>query len=435
MDLLAYPSQAAEDRIRAVIGRGMEYGAEDYAAVSEIITEVKTRGDAALMDYTHRFDAPDMAAENLIVGDGEIEAAEKLVDGDFRKALARSAEQIESFHRRQVKNSWFDTPRPGVILGQMVNPVRAAGIYVPGAKGGMTPLVSSVLMGAIPARIAGVEQVAMVTPPMADGGINPHLLVAAKTVGIDVIYKVGSAWAVAGLAFGTQTMAPVDVIVGPGNIYVTLAKKILSGTVGIDMLAGPSEITVIADSRAESAHIAADLLSQAEHDALSSAILITDSKTLAESVAAALDRQLAALPRKAIAEQALANYGGILVVEDIDTAVALANRIAPEHLELQVTDPFALLGAIRNAGAIFMGAYTPEPVGDYMAGPNHVLPTGGTARFSSALSVDCFMKQSSLVYYTADAFGKEADDVIRLAETEGLGAHAASVKLRLTDKK
>lgn len=435
MDVLAYPSEAAEDRLRTVIGRGTEYGAEDYAAVSKIIAEVKTRGDAALLDYTHRFDAPDMTAENLIVRDAEIEAAEKQVDADFRKALARSAEQIESFHRRQVKNSWFDTRRPGVILGQMVNPVRAAGIYVPGAKGGMTPLVSSVLMGAIPARIAGVEQVAMVTPPMADGGINPHLLVAAKTVGIDVIYKAGSAWAVAGLAFGTQTMAPVDVIVGPGNIYVTLAKKILSGTVGIDMLAGPSEITVIADSGADSSHIAADLLSQAEHDELSSAILVTDSRPLAESVAGAVDQQLAALPRKATAEQALANYGGILIVDDIDTAVALANRIAPEHLELQVTDPFARIGAIRNAGAVFMGAYTPEPIGDYMAGPNHVLPTGGTARFSSALSVDCFMKQTSLVYYTSDAFEREADDVIRLAETEGLGAHAASVKLRMTDKK
>lgn len=435
MDVLSYPSGAAEDRIRAVTGRGLDYGAEDYAAVSKMIADVQTRGDAALVDYTRRFDAPDITADQLIVSDAEIDAAEKQVDADFRKALTRAAEQIEAFHRRQVKNSWFDTQRPGVILGQLVNPVSAAGIYVPGAKGGMTPLVSSVLMGAIPARIAGVDHLAMVTPPMADGGINPHLLVAARAVGIDVIYKVGSAWSIAGLAFGTQTISPVDVIVGPGNIYVTLAKKILSGTVGIDMLAGPSEILVIADDGADPSHVAADLLSQAEHDELSSAILITDSGALAESVAGEVDRQLAELPRKAIAEKALDRYGGILVVADIDTGVALANRIAPEHLELQLTDPFAWIGSIRNAGAVFMGAYTPEPVGDYMAGPNHVLPTGGTARFSSALSVDCFMKQTSLVYYTADAFEKEAEDVIRLADTEGLGAHAASVKKRLVNKK
>ncbi len=431
MDVLAFPSSAAEARIAAVVNRGLDYGAAEQAAVENILADVKKRGDAALMEYTNRFDAPELRAEDLRVTPEEFDAAEVEVDDEFRAALFRAAKQVESFHRRQVSNSWIDTPRPGVILGQTVNAVSAAGIYVPGAKGGMTPLVSSVLMGAIPAKIAGVDHITMVTPPMADGRINPHLLVAAKTVGVDAVYKAGSAWAIAALAYGTETIAPVDVIVGPGNIYVTLAKKIVSGQVGIDMIAGPSEILVLADDGADPRFIAADLLSQAEHDALASAILVTDSEALAKAVAAEVASQVARLSRREIAEQALAAFGAILVVGDMHEAVALANRIAPEHLELQVRDPFAWIGSIRNAGAVFMGAYTPEPIGDYIAGPNHVLPTGGTARFSSALSVDCFIKKTSLVYYTAEAFYEEAEDVIRLADTEGLGAHAESVKVRL----
>jgi len=434
MDLLPYPSPDAEARITAVVNRGLDFGAGDHENVQRILDDVKQRGDAALVEYTNRFDSQAITVDNLAVTESEMEAAKGLVDDDFRAALFRAAAQVESFHKRQVRNSWIETSRPGVILGQLVNPVSAAGIYVPGARGGMTPLVSSVLMGAIPAKIAGVKHIAMVTPPMADGTVNPHLLVAAGMVGVDTIYKVGSAWAIAALAYGTGTVSPVNVIVGPGNIYVTLAKKIVSGSVGIDMIAGPSEILVIADDSADPAFISADLLSQAEHDPLASSILITDSHDLALAVADEVARQLAVLPRRAIAEQSLGGYGAILVVDGIQTAIDLSNRIAPEHLELQVRDPFAWVGSIRNAGAVFMGAYTPEPVGDYIAGPNHVLPTGGTARFSSALSVDCFMKQTSLVYYTADAFYREAGDVVRLAETEGLGAHAESVRVRLRNK-
>jgi histidinol dehydrogenase len=313
----------------------------------------------------------------------------------------------------------------------MVNPVDAAGVYVPGARGGETPLVSTVLMTAIPAKIAGVENIVMVTPSTKTGGINPHLLVAAKKVGIKNIYKIGSAWAIAALAYGTETIPRVDVIAGPGNIYVTLAKKIVSGTVGIDMIAGPSEVLVIADESADPAFAAADLLAQAEHDVLSSAILVTDSAKFARQVSAEVDNQLATLPRRAIAGESLNRFGAVLVVKDFAAAIVLANRIAPEHLELQIDDPFEYVGQIRNAGAVFLGHYTPEPVGDYMAGPNHVLPTAGTARFASALSVDHFIKTSSIIHYSRTAFKREAADVIRLAETEGLDAHARSIRVRL----
>jgi histidinol dehydrogenase len=319
------------------------------------------------------------------------------------------------------------------MLGQLVNPVDAAGVYVPGAKGGLTPLVSCVLMGVIPAKIAGVKHISMVTPPTREGTVNPHLLVAAKKVGADIIYKTGSAWAVAGLAYGTNTIKKVDVIVGPGNIYVTLAKKMVSGTVGIDMIAGPSEILVIADESANPDFIAADLLSQAEHDILASSVLITNSEQLADKVDKAVAVQLAHLERKEIAEKSLAAFGIIMIVPDIETAINLSNRIAPEHLEIQVQEPFEYLGQIRNAGAVFIGEYTPEPVGDYVAGPNHVLPTGGTARFSSALSVDNFVKQTSLLHYSKAAFDREADDIMRIANVEGLGAHAGSVAVRCKD--
>jgi histidinol dehydrogenase len=383
-----------------------------------------------VIEYTNRFDAPEMTVSGLRVTDREMDAARKEVSPAFFSALDRAASQIESFHRWQVRNSWFTADRQGVVLGQLINPVEAAGIYVPGARGGMTPLVSSVLMGAIPAAIAGVKRVVMVTPPMADGTINPHLLAAARRVGVTEIYKTGSAWAIAALACGTRTIVPVDVIVGPGNIYVTLAKKIVSAFVGIDMIAGPSEILVIADAEANPAFIAADMLSQAEHDALSSAILVCTSRDLAASVKEQIGIQVERLSRKQIARQALDAYGAIFVVPDISSAMRLSNRIAPEHLELQVSDPFAWLSSVKNAGAVFLGSYTPEPVGDYVAGPNHVLPTGGTARFSSALSVDCFVKQSSVVYYSKDAFAREADAVAALAEIEGLSAHAASIHER-----
>jgi len=431
MKIYTYPSKTAEKKVSAIINRGHSFSKKDYQTVNRILEDVRRHGDEAVIKYARRFDAPQITLNSLRVSAKELDAASKQVDRSFVRALNRAASQIEAFHRQQVRQSWIDTQRPGTLLGQIVNPVDAAGIYVPGARGGETPLVSTVLMTAIPAKIAGVENIVMVTPSTKTGGINPHLLVAAKKVGVKNIYKIGSAWAIAALAYGTETIPRVDVIAGPGNIYVTLAKKIVAGTVGIDMIAGPSEVLVIADESANPAFAAADLLAQAEHDVLSSAILVTDSGKFARQVSAEVDNQLTTLPRRAIARESLNRFGAVLVVEDIAAAIALANRIAPEHLELQIDDSFDYVGQIRNAGAVFLGHYTPEPVGDYMAGPNHVLPTAGTARFASALSVDHFIKTSSIIHYSPTAFKREAADVIRLAETEGLDAHARSIKVRL----
>jgi histidinol dehydrogenase len=361
----------------------------------------------------------------------EILAAARSVSRRFKTALKRAVNQIESFHRQQFRKSWIDPARAGVLLGQLFHPVDAAGIYVPGGKGGQTPLVSSVLMGAIPAGIAGVPRRIMVTPPTHEGGLNPHLLAAAHACGIDTVYRVGSAWAIAALAYGTETIAPVDVIVGPGNLYVTLAKKLVSGMAGIDMVAGPSEILIIADHSADPEFVAADMLSQAEHDPMASAVLLATDTELTRAVVAALERQLETLGRKEIAMASIRDFGLIMQVSDLETAVELANRIAPEHLELMTERPMDIVGRIRNAGAVFLGAYTPEPVGDYIAGPNHVLPTAGTARFSSALSVDNFIKKTSLLRYTDQALKREAGDIIHLAEIEGLDAHANAVKLRI----
>ncbi|MCP4627710.1 MAG: histidinol dehydrogenase [bacterium] len=431
MKIYNYPSKTAEKKVSAIISRGLSFRKKDYQAVNRILEDVRRHGDEAVIKYARRFDAPNLTPASLRVSAGEIAAASKKVDRSFVRALNRAASQIEVFHRQQVRQSWIDTRRPGTMLGQMVNPVEAAGIYVPGATGGKTPLVSTVLMAAIPANIAGVENIVMVTPSTKAGGINPHLLVAAKKAGIKNIYKVGSAWAIAALAYGTESIPRVDVIAGPGNIYVTLAKKIVAGAVGIDMIAGPSEVLVIADNGANPEFVAADLLAQAEHDVLSSAILVTDSSEIARQVAAEVDQQLAALPRRNIAQESLKRFGAVLVVRDLATAIALANRIAPEHLELQIEEPFEYVAKIRNAGAVFLGHYTPEPVGDYIAGPNHVLPTAGTARFASALSVDHFVKTSSIIHYSRGAFKREAADVMRLAEIEGLDAHARSIKVRL----
>jgi len=431
MKIYTYPSKTAESKVSAIINRGLSFRKKDYQAVNRILEDVRMNGDAAVIKYARRFDAPDLTLDSLKVSAAEMKAASKMVDRPFVRALNRAASQIETFHRQQVRQSWIDTQRPGTLLGQMVNPVDAAGIYVPGARGGETPLVSTVLMTAIPAKIAGVPDIVMVTPSTKTGGINPHLLVAAQKVGLKNIYKIGSAWAIAALAYGTGTVPRVDVIAGPGNVYVTLAKKIVSGTVGIDMIAGPSEVLVIADDSARPEFAAADLLAQAEHDVLSSAILVTDSAKIARQVAAEVDKQLAKLPRRDIAQQSLKRFGAVLVVNDLDTAIVLANRIAPEHLELQIAEPFEYMGRIRNAGAVFLGHFTPEPMGDYVAGPNHVLPTAGTARFASALSVDHFVKTSSIIHYSRAAFRREAADVMRLAEIEGLDAHARSIKVRL----
>ena len=431
MKIYNYPSKSAEKKVASIVKRGLGFKKKDVLAVTRILEDVRKNGDKALIKYANRFDSPGLTLGSIQATSQEINNAAKNVDRSFVRALNRAAGQIESFHKQQISKSWDYTERAGTLLGQLVNPVDVAGVYVPGGMGGETPLVSSVLMGVIPARIAGVKQIAMVTPPTRDGTVNPYLLAAAKRVEVDAVYKVGSAWAIAALAYGTETIPKVDVIVGPGNIYVTLAKKIVAGTVGIDMLAGPSEILVIADSTAKPVFIAADLLSQAEHDTLASAILVTDSKATAKAVAAAVDEQLENLARKEIARESLARFGAIMIVPDLDAAVELSNRIAPEHLELQIKDPFAYLGRIRNAGAVFMGNFTPEPVGDYIAGPNHVLPTAGTARFTSALSVDNFIKKTSLIQYSKAALKREARDIIRLAEIEGLGAHANSVKVRL----
>ena len=434
MQIIQYPSAAAGRQLERIVNRGLAFKQKDLAAVHRIIKNVAQKGDTALVEYVRQFDAPKFKRADLVVTETEFKAAAKKVSPAFRRALGRAQRQIEGFHEQQRPTSWIDTQRPGAVLGQMVHPVDTAGVYVPGGQGGNTPLVSSVLMGALPAKIAGVKQVIMVTPPTKDGTVSPHLLYTARKAGVDAVYKLGSAWAIAALAHGTETVPKADVIVGPGNIWVTLAKKIVSGSVGIDMIAGPSEILVIADDTADPEYVAADLLSQAEHDVLASAVLLTTSRPLAEAVADALATQLERLPRKAIAAKALRDYSALFVVPDLDTAISAANAIAPEHLELIVADPFAHIGRLRHAGAIFVGPYTPEPVGDYVAGPNHVLPTAGTARFSSALSVENFLKKTSLLHYAEDRFQKEAKDIVTLAEIEGLEAHANAVRLRMKKK-
>jgi histidinol dehydrogenase len=425
-----YPSTEARARVQEIIDRGLGFSKADYDNVLGFIDDVKARGDRALVDYTNRFDSGAVTPDTLKVTDAEFEQALASVAPPFLDTLDRAIDQLTRFHEKQKQNAWIDTPRNGVMVGQLVRPVGAAGIYAPGAKGGKTPLVSSVLMGGIPARVAGVPAIALMTPPMENGEVNPYILAAAAKVGITSVFKAGSAWAIAALAYGTERVPRVDVIVGPGNIYVTLAKKIVAGTVGIDMIAGPSEILIIADRTANPEFVAADLLSQAEHDAMASAILVTDSRPLARQTAKALERQLQALERQDTARQSIDRFGAIMVVPDIDTGIDLSNQLAPEHLELMVSSPFDYLDRIQNAGALFLGHYTPEPMGDYIAGPNHVLPTAGTARFSSALSVDHFIKKTSLIHYSRRAFDTEADHVIRLAEIEGLTAHANSVKIR-----
>jgi histidinol dehydrogenase len=430
MKLYHYPSKEAEKRVKDTLKRGLGFSKQDYEAVEAYLEDVRTRGDEALVEYTNKFDSNKVTIDSLKVTSKEFEAALKNVDASFLKALDRSVNQLEYFHSKQKENSWIDTPRNGVMVGQLVKPVGVAGVYAPGAKGGKTPLVSSVLMGGIPAKIAGVSSINLVTPPMENGEINPYILAAAKKIGITSVFKAGSAWAIGALAYGTKTVPKVDVIVGPGNIYVTLAKKIVAGTVGIDMIAGPSEILIIADKYADPQFLAADLLSQAEHDVMASSILVTDSQSLAENTAAALEKQIELLSRKDIARQSIDHFGAIMLVPDIETGIELSNRLAPEHLELIVKEPFDYIDGIKNAGALFIGPYTPEPIGDYIAGPNHVLPTAGTARFSSALSVEHFTKKTSLIHYSKAAFNDEADDVIRLAETEGLTAHANSIKIR-----
>lgn len=406
-------------RREAAVQTGVE------AAVQQIMEDVRARGDEALLAYTERFDG--VRPDPLAVTEEEFAAAEAAVAPELRVALGRAAANIEAFHRRQVRQDLVTFGEDGVVLGQRFTPIARAGLYVPG---GTASYPSSVLMNAIPARLAGVGEIVMTTPPQRDGTVAPLILVASRLAGVTRVIRAGGAQAVAALAFGTEQVPRVDKITGPGNIYVATAKRLVFGQVSIDMVAGPSEILVLADASADPVAAAADLLSQAEHDRLSSAVLVTDSPDLADAVEAELARQLPLLPRQDICRASLLARGKILVSRDMDEALDAANRIAPEHLELMVRDPFALLPRVQNAGSVFLGHHTPEALGDYLAGPNHVLPTGGTARFSSPLSVDDFVKKTQFLYYTADALRRVKDDVAALAEAEGLRAHARSVGVR-----
>ena len=430
MKIYQFPSTAAQKKLERIISREAVLPQKEMSRVKRILQEVRKEGDAAVNRYTRQFDAKKMTVKRTVVTSKEFAAAKNAVSRGFVRALNQAATNIRAFHEKQTPKSWMTAQRPGTLTGQMVHPVDAAGIYVPGATGGATPLVSSVLMSAIPAKIAGVSKVVMATPPRPDGSVAPELLVAAQKAKVDAIYKMGSAWAIAALTYGTESVPKVDVIVGPGNIYVTLAKKMVSGKVGIDMIAGPSEILILADETADPDFVAADLLSQAEHDVLASSILVTTSPSLAAGVKVAIEKQVTALDRQTIAEESLKRFGAAFVVPDLKTAIDLANQIAPEHLELYIQNPFDRVDQLRHAGAIFIGPYTPESVGDYIAGPNHVLPTSGTARFSSALGVETFIKRTSLVYYSKAAFQKEAKAIVQLANVEGLGAHANSVSIR-----
>ena len=400
--------------------------AEVLSVAARIVEDVRLRGDEAVRDYTMQFDHADVPA--LRVTTAEIEAAVASVPEEFRDAIAVAAASIEEFHERQIPQSWFSVREGGVLVGQKVTPIRRVGIYVPG---GRACYPSSVLMNAIPAVVAGVEEIAMVVPPDADGTVNAYTLAAAAEAGVSEIYKVGGAQAIAALAYGTASIPRVDKITGPGNAYVTAAKKLVLGEVGIDMLAGPSEVLILADETAEPSFIAVDLMAQAEHDPRASAFLVTTDPTLPDEVEEALEVLLEEAPRADVIRRSLTDNGRIIIVPDVRVALDVANAIAPEHLEVLMTDPLELLGSIRNAGAIFLGPWTPESVGDYVAGPNHVLPTGGTARFSSPLSVDDFVKKSSVISYSREALESDAATVITIASAEGLMAHADAVALRL----
>ncbi|HEX7056345.1 MAG TPA: histidinol dehydrogenase [Bacilli bacterium] len=409
--------------------RKVEYGSpEQNRMVREIIETVRAEGDGALIRYAEQFDK--VKINQLRVSNEEIEAAYAQVDAPFLAAIRKAAANIRAYHERQKRVSWMDWQQDGTALGQIIRPLRRVGVYVPGGKAAYP---STVLMNVIPAQVAGVQEIVMVTPPATAGaaGINPYILVAAAEAGVREMYRVGGAQAIAALAYGTETIQPVDKIVGPGNIYVALAKRYVFGAVAIDSIAGPSEIVVLADDSANPAYVAADLLSQAEHDEMAAAILVTDSLKLAQEVKREVARQLDSLPRKAIAEKSLQTYGAILTAADMAEGIRTVNRLAPEHLELLVADPFKWVGQIENAGAVFLGPYSSEPVGDYLAGPNHVLPTNGTARFSSPLNVDDFVKKMSLIHYSAQALATNGADIMLLARHEGLEGHARAIQARL----
>lgn len=417
--------KAEKELIAQLKARSGETSKKVTESVTEIIEAVRLEGDTALDRYTKLFDGS--LPEKLEVTKEQMEAAVNSVAPEFLTAVKNAAERIKDFHARQKQQSWLTTKENGVILGQRIRGLKRVGLYVPG---GTAAYPSSVLMNAIPAKIAGVEELIMVTPPMKNGGANPHILTAAYVAGVDRVFLAGGAQAVAALAYGTGRVPKVDKIVGPGNIYVATAKKLLYGVVDIDMIAGPSEILIVADDSAKPEFLAADLMSQAEHDVLASAILLTNSEKIASETVEALKRQVEDMPRKDIIKKSLKDYGAIIVCQNLSEAVDFANELAPEHLEMCVENPMEYIGRMDNAGSVFLGNYSPEPLGDYYAGPNHVLPTGGTARFFSPLSVDSFVKKSSFIYYTESALSQDKDDVITLAEAEGLGAHANSIKVR-----
>lgn len=424
---LQFSDAGFEEAFRTISERGETTPAGILQTVEAILADVRERGDAALFEYTERFDRLRLDATILEVSTAEIEQALAAVDRETLATLQLAADRIATFHRRQKEATWLTDDEPDIRLGQMVTPLDRVGIYVPGGKAAYP---SSVLMNAVPAKVAGVGEIIMVVP-MPDGVVNPYVLAAAHIAGVDRIFKIGGAQAVAALAYGTASIPKVDKITGPGNIYVATAKRLVFGTVDIDMIAGPSEILVINDGSGEPAHIAADLLSQAEHDELAASILITTDEAFGRQVVDELESQLVLLSRATIARQSINNYGTVIVASDLAEAAEFSNRIAPEHLELAVAEPFELLPQIRHAGAIFLGHNTPEAAGDYLAGPNHTLPTGGTARFFSPLGTDDFVKKSSLISFSKEGLERLGKSIVRIAELEGLEAHAKSVSIRL----
>jgi len=426
MRIIELTEEARTNILENLLKRSPNSYGEFEGRVNEIIENVRANRDAAIFDYTKRFDGADINAENILVTEDEIKEAYEKVDEKLLTVIRKALVNIRKYHEKQRQYSWFDSEESGIILGQKVTALEKVGVYVPGGK---AVYPSSVLMNIVPAKVAGVKTIVMTTPPGKDGKVNPATLVAAKEAGVDAIYKVGGAQAIAALAFGTESVPKVDKIVGPGNIYVALAKKAVFGFVSIDSIAGPSEIMVLADETANPRFVAADLLSQAEHDEMASAILVTTSRDLAKEV----EGFVAQLSRKEIIQKSLDNYGYILVAESMDEAIATVNEIASEHLELVTKNPFETMTKIRNAGAIFVGEYSSEPLGDYFAGPNHVLPTNGTAKFFSPLSVDDFIKKSSIISYSREALEPIYKDIVQFAECEQLTAHANSIRVRFED--
>ena len=432
MRIVNLTKEATENILENLLKRSPNNYGDFEGSVAEIVANVRKNKDEAIFEYSKKFDGADINADNILVTEEEIKEAYEKVDETLLNVMRKALVNIRSYHEKQNQNSWIATEDNGAILGQKVTPLQRVGVYVPGGK---AVYPSSVLMNIVPAKVAGVDEIIMTTPPGRDGKVNPSTLVAAKEAGADKIYKVGGAQAIAALAFGTESIPKVDKIVGPGNIYVALAKKAVFGYVSIDSIAGPSEILVLADETANARYVAADLLSQAEHDEMASAILVTTSQKLAEEVSKEVDGFVAELSRKEIIQKSLDQFGYILVADDMETAVATANEIAPEHLEIITVNPFETMTKIRNAGAIFLGEYSSEPLGDYFAGPNHVLPTNGTAKFFSPLGVDAFVKKSSIISYSREALQPIYRDIVQFAECEQLTAHANSIRVRFEDKK